>query len=66
MFSLIPDVLMQPQPFMEHSNIEHTWIRASKTSIRVKWDNAENMNFVDGVLILRQTGKKRSSKKSED
>ena len=53
------DVVKKPPQFMANSNIDHVWIKAAKNNIKVSWDNAKNMDFVDGIVILRKTGKSK-------
>jgi len=53
------DFVQTPPDFMNDSDIDHVWIKAGKTNIKVYWDNADNMNNVDGVVILRATGKQK-------
>ena len=50
-------VVKKVPSFMKESRISHVWIKAYKKKIVVKWDPAENMNNVDGVIIMRKTGK---------
>ena len=45
-------------PFMRDARIDDIWLKAYKTKIRVYWDQARNMQHVDGVIVLRKTGKK--------
>lgn len=52
-------VVKTPPKFMEQSNIDHIQIKAAKKSIKLSWKNAKNMNTVDGVIILRKTGKSK-------
>ena len=45
--------------FMKDARIADIWIKAGKKKITVYWDSAKNMNHVDGVIILRKTGKSK-------
>lgn len=50
-------VVMAPPSYMSNSKIDHVWLTAGKKYMTVKWNDAANMTYVDGVIILRRTGK---------
>lgn len=45
--------------FMKDARIGRTWIKAAKKQITLNWGVAKNMTRVDGVIILRKTGKQK-------
>ncbi|MBQ3292087.1 MAG: C40 family peptidase [Mogibacterium sp.] len=45
--------------FMNNARISHTWIKAAKKKIALKWELAKKMKLVDGVIIMRKTGKSK-------
>lgn len=48
--------------FMKNAKIDHIWIKAYKTKIKLNWDIAKNMKLVDGVIVLRKDGKSKTFK----
>ena len=45
--------------FMKEARIRDIWIKAAKKKITVYWTPAKRMERVDGVIILRKTGKSK-------
>lgn len=45
--------------FMNNAKMSRAWIKAAKKKMTVNWTSAKNMKVVDGVIILRKTGKSK-------
>ncbi|MBE6042257.1 MAG: hypothetical protein E7220_07035, partial [Clostridiales bacterium] len=55
-------VAKQVPSFMKDANINHIWVKAAKKKMTLNWDLAKNMKVVDGIIILRKTGKEKAYK----
>ena len=47
----------KPQSFLDKAKVDHIWIKAGKKQIKVIWKVTDSMKILDGIIILRKTGK---------
>ena len=50
-------VVTTPDTALKNSVPGRVWVKGLKKSMKVSWENGSNLNPVDGVIILRATGK---------